>query len=100
VLKYLETLQPGDPAPEDWEDDDPAHAHQAWTHIKSPQSRTGVPLHQPSPKMSRDSTQQHLQNLAGSTVSYGAVHKPERDDDADSNQQDGINSQLGSLPKV
>jgi hypothetical protein len=50
--------------------------------------------------MSRDSTQQHLQNLAGSTVSYGVVHKPERDDDVDSNEQDGINSQLGSLPKV
>lgn len=55
---------------------------------------TGAPnLYAPSPK--NGSLNQGLDELAGSPVSYSGVNKQERDDDLDSNVQQGMRSELG-----
>jgi hypothetical protein len=57
---------------------------------------TGAPnVYAPSPK--NGSVNQGLDDLAASRVSYGGVNggKQQRDDDVDSNVQDGMRSDLG-----
>lgn len=60
---------------------------------------TGAPhLFAPSPK--NGSVTQGLDDLAGSPVSYGGVGKQQKEDDLDSNVQEGLRSELGGTVPI